>query len=132
VKPEPEDRGNPFAPRPPPGVKPEAEDQGNPFAPPRAVERAPAKTLVADGLALGFGIFGLWTWSIVGTHADTDLLEGAVFSVTYYLPMAIAALVLGIGGVRRGRRPLLAWSGVVTGAIGILAVPAAVFSHFFA
>ena len=110
-------------------MKPEREDQDNPFAPPRAPERAPAKTLVADGLALGFGIFGLWTWSVVGQHEDAELAANAMFALFYYLPMAIAALVLGIGGVRRGRRPGLAWSGVATGAIGILGVPAAVLAH---
>ena len=101
-----------------------SDDGENPFAAPSAPQRPTAETLVADGLGAVFGVLGLGTWGLARSDSiDLAFASDAVIGVMYCVPMAITAVVLGVAGIRRGRRPRFAWSAAIAGVIGLLGVP---------
>lgn len=98
-------------------MKPEDE---NPFAAPSPAAAKPPPGLAAYGLAVGFGALGLGTWAGF-TNSTTEMRwVGLVTSVMYCLPLAIAAVVLGIVGLRRPGRERWSWWAIALGALGIV------------
>jgi len=99
----------------------------NPYQPPADAATPSLIVRYSPWLALVFAAIGLASFSIDAAGELATRIERMANGLLYYLPGAIAGIVLGIAAIRHRRQVVLAWVAVLAGAAGVVGLVWRVF-----
>jgi hypothetical protein len=98
----------------------------NPYQPPEASAPPPPPSRVPGWMAIGFGVVGLASYTVGPVGRTDQQIEAVASAALYYLPSAIAGIVLGSWKLRQGVQRNHGLIAIALGVIGLVGLVLAV------